>query len=132
MSDVINICSISIGAVVGSLSRFCITEWTKTKFGTAFPYATFTINLSGCLAMGFFFTIAKGITFYPTELDLLIKTGFLGSYTTFSTYGFDTITLWRDKKIIATAFYWAGSAIFGLGAVILGEAIAKLFLSSYA
>jgi CrcB protein len=131
MSDVINIFSISIGAVTGALSRFYITEWTKTKFGTKFPYATFTINLSGCLVMGFFVTLSKGITIYPTELDLLIKTGFLGSYTTFSTYGFDTLTLWRDKQKIIAAFYWAGSAIFGLGAVILGVAIAKLFLNSY-
>jgi fluoride exporter len=130
MSDVINIFSISIGAVSGALSRFYITEWTKTKFGTKFPYATFMINLSGCLVMGFFVTITKGITFYPTELDFLIRTGFLGSYTTFSTYGFDTVTLWRNKQMLAAAFYWAGSAIFGLGAVILGVAIAKIFVSS--
>ncbi|VXD24877.1 Protein CrcB homolog (fragment) [Planktothrix serta PCC 8927] len=43
--------------------------------------------------LGFFFTISKGITGYPKELDLLIRTGFLGSYTTFSTYGFDTLSL---------------------------------------
>ena len=79
--------------------------------------------------MGFFFTISKGITGYPTELDLLIRTGFLGSYTTFSTYGFDTLTLWRSKQTGATIFYWAGSVILGLVAVILGVAIAKLFVT---
>jgi CrcB protein len=78
--------------------------------------------------MGFFFTISKGITGYPSELDLLIRTGFLGSYTTFSTYGFDTLALWRSKQKTATVFYWVGSAVLGLGAVILGVAIAKLFV----
>jgi CrcB protein len=78
--------------------------------------------------MGFFFTISKGITGYPTELDLLIRTGFLGSYTTFSTYGFDTLTMWRSNQKIATIFYWAGSAILGVVAVFLGAAIAKLFI----
>jgi CrcB protein len=115
--------------VLGALSRFYITEWSKAKFDTKFPYATFGINLTGCLAVGFFFTISKGITGYPTELDLLIRTGFLGSYTTFSTYGFDTLTMWRSKQVGATAFYWAGSAVLGLLAVVLGVAIAKLFVA---
>ncbi|MBD2175987.1 fluoride efflux transporter CrcB [Pseudanabaena sp. FACHB-1998] len=128
MSDITNAIAIASGAVFGALSRFYITEWTKAKFGNHFPYATFGINLTGCLAMGFFFAISQGITGYPTELDLLIRTGFLGSYTTFSTYGFDTLTLWRSKQMVATAFYWAGSALFGLGAVLLGGAIAKLFV----
>ncbi len=129
MSDITNVVAIAAGAVPGALSRYHLTEWTKAKFGTKFPYGTFIINLTGCLAMGFFFTISKGITGYPKELDLLIRTGFLGSYTTFSTYGFDTLALWRSKKNVATAFYWAGSAILGLGAVIIGVTIAKLFVS---
>ncbi len=128
MSDLTSAIAIASGAVLGALSRFYLTEWSKAKFSTNFPYATFGINLTGCLAMGFFFTISQGITGYPTELDLLIRTGFLGSYTTFSTYGFDTLTLWRSKQKVATAFYWAGSAVFGLLAVILGIAIAHLFV----
>lgn len=130
MSDIAIILAIVIGAIPGAISRFKITEWTKAKFGANFPYGTFLINLTGCLAMGFFFTLSKGITGYPKELDLLIRTGFLGSYTTFSTYGFDTLTLWRDKKQASTWFYWAGSAILGLGAVYLGITIAKLLVNS--
>jgi len=129
MSDITNALAIALGAVPGALSRFYLTEWSKAKFGTRFPYATFVINLTGCLAMGFFFTISEKIAGYPTELDLLIRTGFLGSYTTFSTYGFDTLTLWRSKQTAATILYWAGSAILGLAAVILGEAIANLRLT---
>ena len=129
MSDITNVVAIAAGAVPGALSRYHLTEWTKAKFGTKFPYGTFVINLTGCFAMGFFFTISKGITGYPKELDLLIRTGFLGSYTTFSTYGFDTLGLWRSKNTLATAFYWAGSAILGLGAVIIGVTIAKFFVS---
>ena len=128
MSDITIPLAIASGAVPGALSRFYLTEWSIAKFGTKFPYATFGINLTGCLAIGFFFAISKGITGYPKELDLAIRTGFLGSYTTFSTYGFDTLTLWRRNQKGATAFYWAGSAVLGLGAVILGATIAKGFL----
>ncbi|MGE5660486.1 MAG: fluoride efflux transporter CrcB [Actinomycetota bacterium] len=130
MSDITIVLAIAAGAVPGALSRYQITEWTKAKFGSKFPYGTFIINLTGCLAMGFFFTLSKGITGYPKELDLLIRTGFLGSYTTFSTYGFDTLSLWRSKQPAATAFYWSGSAVLGLGAVMIGVAIAKLFIST--
>ena len=85
MSDITIPLAIASGAVFGALSRFYLTEWSKAKFGTKFPYATFVINLTGCLAMGFFFTISQRLTGYPNELDVLIRTGFLGSYTTFST-----------------------------------------------
>jgi fluoride exporter len=128
LSDISSIVAIAIGAVPGALSRYHLTEWTKAKFGTKFPYGTFVINWTGCLAMGFFFTISQAVIGYPKELDLLIRTGFLGSYTTFSTYGFDTLSLWRSKQIISTLFYWIGSAIIGVGAVIAGSAIANLLV----
>lgn len=120
--------AIAIGAVPGALSRYFLTEWTKSAFGVKFPYGTFVINITGCLLMGFFFTLSKGITDYPKGLDLLIRTGFLGSYTTFSTYGYDTLSLWRNKKTGGTLFYWAGSAVFGVIAVYIGASIAKAFI----
>ncbi len=129
MSEITSVLAIAIGAVPGALSRFQLTNWTTAKFGSKFPYGTFVINLTGCFAMGFFFALSKGIPGYPKDLDLLIRTGFLGSYTTFSTYGFDTLNLWRSKQSLATAFYGAGSAILGLGAVIIGTAIAKLVVN---
>ncbi|MEG3438888.1 fluoride efflux transporter CrcB [Pannus brasiliensis CCIBt3594] len=129
MSEITEIVAIAIGAVAGALSRFHFTQWTQAKFGFKFPYGTFIINLTGCLAVGFFFTLSRGITGYPAELDLLIRIGFLGSYTTFSTYGFDTIILWRSQKIMPTVFYWAGSVIFGLIAVITGVIIARFFVT---
>jgi fluoride exporter len=129
MSDLINVLAIAAGAVPGALSRYKITEWTKAKFGSKFPYGTFVINLTGCLAMGFFFTISSRITSYPQELDLLIRTGFLGAYTTFSTYSLDTLNLWRSQKNILTIFYCLGSMILGLMAVIIGTNIAKIFIN---
>ncbi len=120
--------AIAIGAVPGALSRFYLTEWTKSAFGTKFPYGTFVINITGCILMGFFFTLSKGIEGYPKELDLLIRTGFMGSYTTFSTYGWDTMGLWRNKDKIGTAFYWLFSAVFGVSAIYLGVFLAKLFV----
>lgn len=120
--------AIALGAVPGALARFYITEWGKSQFGTNFPYATFIINITGCLVMGCFWAIAQNIAGYPEVLDLLIRIGFLGSFTTFSTYGFDTLTLWRNNRKFIAVLYWSGSAIGGLLAVVWGADISQALI----
>ncbi len=113
--------AISFGAIAGALSRYYITLWFANRFGTAFPYGTFFINITGCLAMGFFITLVfERVPTIPTEVRLMVATGFLGAYTTFSTYGLETNALWRDRSYSVATFYWAGSAILGVIAVQLG------------
>lgn len=119
--------AISLGAVAGALSRYYITLWFASRLGTAFPYATFLINITGCLGMGFFMTLAsERVPTIPVEVRLMVTTGFLGAYTTFSTYGLETNALWRDRSYTAATFYWAGSAILGVIAVQLGIMLARI------
>ena len=119
--------AISLGAVVGALSRYYITLWFANRFGTAFPYGTFFINVTGCLAMGFFITLAfERVSAVAPEVRLMVATGFLGAYTTFSTYGLETNVLWRDRSYSLATFYWAGSAILGVIAVQLGAILARI------
>jgi CrcB protein len=118
--------AISLGAVAGALSRYYITLWFASRFGTAFPYGTFFINITGCLAMGFFITLTfERVPTIPSEVRLMVATGFLGAYTTFSTYGLETNVLWRDRSYSIATFYWAGSAILGVIAVQLGIMLAR-------
>ncbi|HBL58735.1 MAG TPA: fluoride efflux transporter CrcB [Cyanobacteria bacterium UBA8803] len=119
--------AISLGAIAGALSRYYLTLWFAKAWGTAFPYGTFFINLTGCFGMGFFVTFAlERVTAVPPEVRLMVTTGFLGAYTTFSTYGLESIILWRDRSLTAAGFYWAGSAILGLISVQLGVIFARL------
>lgn len=119
--------AISLGAVVGALSRYYITLWFANRFGTAFPYGTFFINVTGCLAMGFFITLVfERVPAVAPEVRLMVATGFLGAYTTFSTYGLETNVLWRDRSYSLATFYWAGSAILGVIAVQLGMILARI------
>lgn len=74
--------------------------------------------------MGFFVTLALRVA--SPEVRLLVATGFLGSYTTFSTYGLDTITLLGDRRVTTAAFYWVGSALLGILSVQLGVFLARL------
>ncbi len=117
--------AISLGAVPGALSRYYLTVLFAQWFGNAFPYGTFVINLSGSLLMGFFTTLAIEHIIPSPEVQLLITTGFLGSYTTFSTYTLDTSVLVRSGSRTKACFYWAGSVMFGGICFAVGVALAK-------
>ncbi len=119
--------AISLGAIAGALSRYYLTLWFAQRFGMAFPYGTLFINLTGCLIMGFFvtFTLERVTTISP-EIKLMVTTGFLGAYTTFSTYGLESMALLRDRSFTAAGIYWAGSAILGVICVQLGVILARL------
>ncbi len=120
--------AISLGAIAGALSRYYLTLWFAERFGTSFPYGTFFINLSGCFAMGLFATLAvEKVAIISPEVRLLVATGFLGAYTTFSTYGLDTIALLRDGNLFTATCYWGGSAILGIISVQLGVILARLW-----
>lgn len=117
--------SISLSAIAGALCRYYLGIWFIQLRGEAFPYSTILINLSGCFVMGFFVTLSLNQAIeVHSDLQLMITTGFLGSYTTFSTYELDTMTL-LDRSLELDLLYWFGSALFGVLSLKLGAALAK-------
>jgi len=114
---------IAIGAIPGALGRYYLTLFFTQRLGTNFPYGTLIINLSGSLLMGFF---AVGLSRLgePAHLNSLILVGFLGSYTTFSTYQLDTSNLLKLGNYRKALLYWLGSPILGFICVELGIALA--------
>ncbi|HEY9637148.1 MAG TPA: fluoride efflux transporter CrcB [Coleofasciculaceae cyanobacterium] len=119
--------AISLGAIAGALSRYYLTLWFQQRFGIAFPVGTFFINLTGCFVMGLFVTLTlEGVVMIPQDVRLMVTTGFLGAYTTFSTYGLESLTLLRDRNFPGFSFYWVGSAILGLISVQLGVILARV------
>ncbi len=119
--------AICFGASAGALSRYYVSLWFAQRFNASFPYSTFFINLTGCFGMGFFTTLAlERVANIPPEVRLLVAVGFLGAYTTFSTYGIDTVVLMRNRSWMAFVLYWAGSAVLGIVCVYLGIILARL------
>jgi len=121
--------AISLGAIPGALCRYYLTLWFTQSLGNEFPYGTFFINISGALVMGFFttYTLSQTLnqTIVPPDVHRLMTTGFLGAYTTFSTYALDTQALLNRGKPSLALLYWAGSAIFGVIGCQMGSHIAK-------
>ena len=115
---------ISLGAVLGALSRYYVTLFWIAQRGKQFPYGTLFVNLTGSLLIGFMSIIATKITL-PVAMQKLILVGFLGSYTTFSSYTLDTANLFRSRQILLGLFYWLGSPILGLLCVELGIWLAQ-------
>ncbi|MGF1493010.1 MAG: fluoride efflux transporter CrcB [Microcoleaceae cyanobacterium] len=117
--------AIGLGAIAGALSRYYLGLWIGGRLGPAFPYGTFIINLTGCLGMGFFTTLTEQTIISP-DVKSLIAVGFLGSYTTFSTYELDSRNLVREGEFGAATFYWAASAILGFVGLQIGVVLARL------
>jgi CrcB protein len=124
--------AVSLGAIAGALSRYYIGVWLTHHFGTDFPYGTFVANLTGCLGMGFFATLAldQVIAIAP-DVRLLVATGFLGAYTTFSSYELDTGTLLVNDRPGIGLVYWFSSIVLGVISLQLGIVLANVILTKH-
>ncbi len=117
--------AICLGAIPGALSRYYLTLFFSRWLGVGFPFGTFFINLTGALVMGFFVTLTLERSLTSPDLRFLIAVGFLGSYTTFSTYALDTSALWQTGHQGLAFFYWLGSAALGFVSLELGRFLAR-------
>jgi CrcB protein len=116
---------IAAGAVLGANARYVVTNWTVNRWGAAFPYGTFIINVSGAFVIGLFLSFVAGRAPINALWRLFFVTGFLGAYTTFSTYTWDALTLQGGGAWVRAAAYVVGTNVVGLLGVWLGAAIAR-------
>ncbi len=115
---------IGAGGFVGAIIRYWVGGYIQTlSKGAAFPYATLLINVTGCLVIGYLARLALH-NMLSLEMRLLLISGFLGAYTTFSTFGNETVLLMQNNSSLLAYIYIAASIILGLGAVWLGQTLA--------
>jgi CrcB protein len=116
---------ISLGAVVGANLRFVINRWMAQWFGTGFPYGTLFVNVVGCLAVGFVGSLVTArLVARPEIVRLSLMVGFLGSLTTFSSFGWETHNLFRDGEMVRAFANILLSVVAGLVGVRLGMHLA--------
>jgi len=116
---------ISAGAVFGANARYWIGDWAAQKWGAAFPYGTVLINITGSLLIGLFLTVATERFMVDPRLRLLIVVGFLGAYTTFSTYSFESFNLFYRGQWLLGILNAFGSTVVGILAVGVGVLLGK-------
>ncbi|MGH7242969.1 MAG: fluoride efflux transporter CrcB [Phycisphaerales bacterium] len=114
-----------IGAGTGGLLRYGVGLAFARWLGAGFPFGTLFINVSGCLVMGFLTVMWLGATPIREELRLLVLVGVLGGYTTFSTFGHETLKLTANGEWMRASLYVAASMALSLMAVFAGAALAQ-------
>ena len=116
---------IAIGAALGANARYLVGVWAGNRLGADFPYGTFIVNVTGSFVLGFLLTLGTGRLQLSPETRLLLAVGFLGSFTTFSSYAVESMNLWRDAGLWRGLLNMAGNNLVGLLAVVLGAALAR-------
>lgn len=111
---------VAVGAALGANARYLIGLWASSRIGADFPYGTMIVNIVGSLLLGFVVTLgSERITLSP-QTRLLITVGFLGSFTTFSSFAVESTMLLREGGWWGALLNVFGNNLIGLLAVLLG------------
>jgi fluoride exporter len=116
---------IALGGGLGSIARYWVGSTVAGRMGTRFPYGTFVINLTACLIIGFSLTYLSERVELNPALRYLVPVGFIGAYSTFSTYEWETLSTLRSGAFAMAALYALGSLVMGLAATWLGAVLAE-------
>ena len=121
----LNLLIIALGGALGAVSRFLLGNGLSRALGSALPYGTFVINIVGCFAMGLLMTIIVDREMLPAAWRLFLCVGFLGGFTTFSSFGYEALILLTEGRLLAALAYVGGSVVLGLVAAAAGVLCAR-------
>ena len=116
---------IALGAIVGASARYFLSVLIARDFASAFPYGTLLINITGSLILGFFLVFSTERALLDPKWRLLVAVGFCGSYTTFSSYAFESFALMERGQWLLSGLNIVGSNALCLAAVLGGAALAR-------
>ncbi|HMD03034.1 MAG TPA: fluoride efflux transporter CrcB [Candidatus Baltobacteraceae bacterium] len=117
--------AVATGGALGSVARYLVSTWFAQTFGPGFPWGTLAINVTGSFAIGVILQFAAASPGFGPQLRLFAATGFLGGYTTFSTFAYETLLLGESARFWNALGYIAASVVAGLAAAWLGVVTAR-------
>ena len=118
---------VGIGGFLGVNARYLVANWIGMRYGTSFPYGTLVINVSGSFVIGLFLVVITERFIVHPNWRLFFVVGFLGAYTTFSTFSFESLALIKDGFWLLSLLNIVGSVVLSLMATLSGVMIARLF-----
>ncbi len=117
---------LALFGALGTVARYAVSGWTYRALGEAFPYGTLTVNLIGCFLLGAIMHVNQTTEMIPFELRKGLTIGMLGAFTTFSTFGYETLERLQAGEWLIGLLNIAANVIFGLLAVWMGLTVARL------
>ena len=116
---------ISVGAVAGASARYFLSDLIGRHFSPVFPYSTLLINVTGSMAVGFFWVYSAERVPLDPWWKFLVAIGFCGSYTTFSSYAFENFALIQSGQWLVAGVNFLASNVLCLAAVAAGALLAR-------
>ena len=109
--------AVAIGGALGSIARYALSTYIFDISSHKFPYATLTVNVLGTFVMGILFVVIVERAAMPAEMRSLLMIGFVGAFTTFSTFSLDALGLWQNGHIFMSLVYMLATIILCLIAI---------------
>jgi len=117
---------IGLAGFIGTIARYWFSGVVARRYGETYPYGTLAVNLVGCFLVGLLFHLMQDRYLVNQNLRSIVLIGFLGGFTTFSSYGLQTFTLLQDREIGLAMLNLAASNVLGLFLVWAGYTLAKV------
>jgi fluoride exporter len=121
------LCWLAVAGAAGALSRYGLSGFAQRIAGERFPWGTLAVNVVGCFAFGIIWTLADDRLIISGQTRFIILTGFMGAFTTFSTFAFETGELLRDSEWRDAALNLLTNNVVGILGVFLGIAVGRWF-----
>lgn len=123
------ILAVASGGALGAVARYAASGWVQGATAGFFPWGTFAVNVTGSFVLGFAVVWLHATVASP-EARQFVTIGMLGSFTTFSTYSYETVEMLRDGAWLRAGGYALGSLLLGLAAVAAGAALAATLIQA--
>ena len=122
---------VTVGGATGALARYWLSGWVASAFSGFFPLGTLVVNILGSFLLGFGMQAMEAMP-VSAEVRTMLTIGFLGAFTTFSTFSYEAVTLLRDGDWTRAMLYIGLSFVLGLTAVLIGIGAASVLLKARA
>ncbi len=119
--------AVALGGALGSMARYALSTWIYQISSHKFPYATLTVNVLGSFVMGILFVVIVERAALPQEMRSLLMIGFIGAFTTFSTFSLDALGLWQNGHLFMALIYILATVILCLIAISSAIWLTRLF-----
>lgn len=116
---------VGLGGAMGSIARYLVGLLVYERMGTRFPYGTFVINIAGCFVIGVLMSVLDGRLELSPAWREAMAIGFVGAFTTFSTFAYETLRTVQHGQAVTAATYVLSCVVLGLGAVWAGASLGK-------